>query len=144
MYWGLRAASGRPLVMPTCDFGPYLNFVGNYAGLPVSGWFDNCACICCYTADPVCKLSHARRQLPLPMPSAGQDRPPPSSLPLFLPYARLSQMLIPASLTCLTSHPNLPPPLQCNKFGWLVVPLGGRPASMYEAQRRKFGRAVAG
>ena len=45
MYWGLRSASGRPLWLPGCDFGPFLNFIGNYAGAPVSwlaGWLDGC------------------------------------------------------------------------------------------------------
>jgi hypothetical protein len=35
-YWGLHSASGRPLVLPGCSFGPYLNFVGNYRGFTVS------------------------------------------------------------------------------------------------------------
>ncbi|PRW56123.1 band 7 [Chlorella sorokiniana] len=66
VYWGLRAANGHSLAMPACDFGPYLSFVGNYAGG------------------------------------------------------------------------------QCPKFGWLVTYLNGKPASLYEAQRRKLRRTVAG
>lgn len=37
VYWGLRSNSGRPLPMPPCGFGPYLSFVGYYAGWSVSG-----------------------------------------------------------------------------------------------------------
>ncbi|KAL4457386.1 hypothetical protein ABPG75_012251 [Micractinium tetrahymenae] len=36
-YWLLRSASGRPLVLPSCDFGPILNFVGPYQGFPCPG-----------------------------------------------------------------------------------------------------------
>jgi hypothetical protein len=27
----------RPLVLPDCDFGPYLNFVGSFSGSKVGG-----------------------------------------------------------------------------------------------------------
>lgn len=41
-YWGLRSASGRPLPLPTCAFGPFLNFVGNFRGFPVgSCWYQS-------------------------------------------------------------------------------------------------------
>lgn len=36
-YWFLRSASGRPLYLPGCDFGPILNFVGPYNGFPCPG-----------------------------------------------------------------------------------------------------------
>lgn len=36
-YWLLRSASGSPLVLPPCDFGPILNFVGPYQGFPCPG-----------------------------------------------------------------------------------------------------------
>ncbi|PSC69079.1 band 7 [Micractinium conductrix] len=39
-FWRLHSASGRPLYLPGCDFGPILNFVGNYQGYkcPNKGW----------------------------------------------------------------------------------------------------------
>jgi hypothetical protein len=27
----------RPLVLPDCEFGPYLNFIGSYSGSKVGG-----------------------------------------------------------------------------------------------------------
>lgn len=35
-YWNLTSRSGAPLQLPTCGFGPLLNFVGNFAGDKVS------------------------------------------------------------------------------------------------------------
>jgi hypothetical protein len=40
-YWNLKRDSGGPLLLPDCDFGPLLNFVGAFGGNGVSaglGW----------------------------------------------------------------------------------------------------------
>ncbi len=49
-YWGLHSNSGRALVLPPCDFGPYLNFVGAYRGFSVGS--------------PLLLLLHVRRPFP--------------------------------------------------------------------------------
>lgn len=156
-YWLLRSASGSPLVLPPCDFGPILNFVGPYQGFPVRNCLEpeplqgGGACLepesepAGVSLGTICQCGRAEAS-PVPLRAHIPHLCSPHCMLWQGAFGKLS-VCHAVGRGCARHHtvlPDLPPCLQCPGKGWMVRPLYTMPPNLYRAQRWKFGRQGPG